>query len=166
MICQSIGSNVVGLDERGVEQIAKGNCVAGLKSDVVLARAGKGFGRDHDDLTKIARFVFRPIENHYRRGNLRQAAYLAFLSRVLFLQHVTSLRIDEDEGLCGHGQTDAARKHDERGKDDENSAESNHGGAEPQHVNRRVPIGNFNQAAFAYTVVVVNYYKLIWARSA
>ncbi len=165
MICQSIGSDVVGLDERGVEQIAKGNCVAGLKSDVVLARAGKGLGRNHDDLIKIARFVFRPIEHHDRRGNLRQAAYLAFLPRILFLQHVTSLRIDEDECLFSC-QTDAARKHDERDKDDKNSAESNHGGAEPQHVNRRVPIGNFNQAAFAYAVVVVNYSKLIWARSA
>jgi len=50
---------------------------------------------------------------------------------------------------------------DERGKDDENSAESNHGGAEPQHLNRRVPIRNFNQPALAYAVVTVNYSKLI-----
>jgi hypothetical protein len=164
MICQSIGRDVVGLDERGIEQIAKGNSVARLKSDVVLARAGKGLGRNRDDLVEIARLVFRPIEHHYRRRNLCQAAYLAFLPRVLFLQHVTSLRIDEDECLCRCGQTDAARKHDKRGKDDENSAESNHGGAETQHLNRRVPVGNFNQAAFAYAVVVANYYKLIWAR--
>jgi len=88
------------------------------------------------------------------------------LPRVLFLQNVTSLRIDDDECLCGRGQTDAAGKHDERGNGDENSAEGNHGGAEPQHVNRRVPIGNFNQAAFACAVVVANYCKLIWARSA
>ena len=122
MICQSIGRDVVGLDERGIKQIAKCNCVAGLKPDVVLARAGKGLGRNRDDLVEIARFVFRPIEHHHCRGNLRQAANLVFLTRVLFLENITSLRIDEDEGLRGRGQTDAARERDERGKSNENAA--------------------------------------------
>ena len=122
MIRQSIGRDVVGLDERGIKQIAKGNCVAGLKSDVVLARAGKGLGRNRDDLVEIARFVFRPIEHHYRRGDLGQTAHLAFLPRVLFLENVASLRIDEDEGLCGRGQMDAAHERDERGKSNENAA--------------------------------------------
>jgi len=115
MICQSIGRDVVGLDERGIEQIAKGNCIAGLKSDVVLARAGKGLGRNRDDLVEIARFVFRPIEHHHRRGDLGQTAHLAFLPRVLFLQNVTSLRIDDDECLCGRGYTHAAREREEPG---------------------------------------------------
>ena len=69
MVRQRVRRNVVGLDERGIQQITQCDAVSGLKADVVFLGPGKRLLRDHNCLVEIAGFPFRPIEHHTRSRN-------------------------------------------------------------------------------------------------
>ena len=127
MSCQSKGSNVVGLDERGIKQVAQRDLVAWLKSYVVLPGADECLRWNGDDLIEIAAFLFRPIEHDRGRSDLCQAANLAFIFGFLILQNVARLRIDNDEGLRRSGWSDSACEYGKRGENGCKSVRKNHG---------------------------------------
>ena len=113
VIRQGVGGDVVGLHERRVKQVAQRDRIARLKTNVVLARSGKGgFGNDCD-LREIAALFRRPIEHHHRRRDLRQAADLAFLVGLELLQNVAGLGVDRDRCL---GRARMARSRQKRAR--------------------------------------------------
>src|SRR6266496_234335 len=65
--------------------------VVRLKADVVFHDAGKGLLRDRNHLIEVARFLFRPIQDHTCGGDFGQAANLRFLSGFLRFQNVAGL---------------------------------------------------------------------------
>ena len=64
MTGQGISGDVVGLNKRGVEQIAQRNRVARLEFDIILARADEGLGRNRYRLIEIAALMLRPVEDN------------------------------------------------------------------------------------------------------
>src|SRR5216684_6416689 len=121
MSCQSKRSDVIGLHERGVKQVAQRDLVARLKSDVVFPGADKCLRRNADHLTETASFFFRPIQYDCGRGDLGQTADLPFVFRFLLLQHVTGLRIDNDVSLRGSSRADLPSQRGKRSKSDRES---------------------------------------------
>ena len=78
---QSKSSDVVGLHERGVKQIAQCSLVARLKTDIVLAGAHECLRRNADYLIEIASFFLGPIQHNRGGSDLGQAADLPFVFR-------------------------------------------------------------------------------------
>ena len=129
VIGQGIGRDVVRLHERGVEQIAQRDRVARLKTDIVFARPGEGgFGNDRH-LREIAAFFGGPIEHDHRGRDFRQAADLALLIGLQFIEDEAGLGVHRDGclGPC-RALRCARKKRQNSGEEQDFARENDHGG--------------------------------------
>ena len=85
MVRQGISRDVVRLNERSIQKITQRDAVARLKADVVFHDADKGLLRNRNHLIEIARFLFRPIQDHTCGRDFGQAADLKSFSGLLLL---------------------------------------------------------------------------------
>jgi len=68
------GSDVVGLHEGGVEQIAQGGAIARLEARALSPGDLRGFGRDGGELSEIGVAGLAPVEHDHGGGDLGEAA--------------------------------------------------------------------------------------------
>ncbi len=132
---ERVSSDVIGLDQRGVKEIAQGDSIAGLKTNEILTGADECFGRNRGHLVQVAGSFLGPIEHDHGCGYFGEASDLAFIFHPLLLEDKTSLRIDNGVGLRGLERLPRRKAEREREKSDEKAAH-NH-----SNKNRSILIG-------------------------
>ena len=83
-----------------------------------------------------------PVEHDHRRRHFGQAANLAFLSGLPFVQNNASVGIDDGVGSRGVKSPGSGQAERQRKKREEKAASNCHEKVKPLHLNRRGLVGN------------------------